>query len=369
MPNRPAVRTLAMILAAALLLPGCGIAPGRGKVDYTKSKTINNLEVPPELSSEAINKAPDSQGNAGETYSESSAEKPQQPSSASVLPTSPDVRVERDGSEQWLVVKGDPDQIWPKVREFWLSQGFLIKMEDPRIGILETDWKENRADIPQGVIRKYLGKVMNSLYSAPTRDKYRVRLERGEQPGTTEIYLTQRGVEEVGGETVDAPTTWRSRPPDPELEDEMLKRLMVFLGVDRQKAATELAAKTVTPARAELVTDAGGTMLVIKEDFSRAWRRTGVALDRVGFTVNDRDRSSGTYFVKYNDPLAEQNEKGILHKLAFWSSDDKQATPEYRIVLQANGVTTNVIVNDDKGARDKSGTAKRILTLLQEQLR
>jgi outer membrane protein assembly factor BamC len=359
-----------MILTAVLLLPGCGIAPGRDKVDYKKSKTIDSLEVPPELSSDAINAAPESLNSAEATYSaESTTTAQPQPASSGVLPGSPNVRVERDGNEEWLVVKGEPDQIWPKVREFWLSQGFLIKMEDPRIGILETDWKENRADIPQGVIRKYLGKVVDSLYSAPTRDKYRVRLEHGEQAGTTEIYLTQRGVEEVGGETVDAPTTWHSRPPDPELEDEMLKRLMVFLGVDEQKARTELASKTVPPARAELVTDGGGSMLVVKEDFSRAWRRTGIALDRIGFTVDDRNRSSGTYFVKYNDPLAEQKDKGILHKLAFWSSDDKQATPEYRIVLQANGATTNVIVNDDKGARDRSGTAKRILTLLEEQLR
>jgi outer membrane protein assembly factor BamC len=368
MPNRSAVRTLAMLLVAALLLPGCSIAPGRDKVDYKKSRTIDNLEVPPELSSDAINEAPESPSTTEATYSEAGTAQPQHTSSG-VLPAIPNVRVQRDGNQEWLVVQGDPGLVWPKVHEFLLNQGFLIKMEDPRIGILETDWVENRADIPQGVIRKYIGKVVDSLYSAPTRDKYRVRLERGEQPGTTEIYLTHRGVEEVGGETVDAPTTWRSRPPDPELEDEMLKRLMVFLGVDQQKATTELAARTATPARAELVADAGGSMLIVKEDFSRAWRRTGVALDRVGFTVNDRDRSTGTYFVKYNDPLAEQKEKGFLHKLAFWSSDDKQAAQEYRIVLQANGATTNVIVNDDKGARDRSSTAKRILTLLEEQLR
>ncbi len=71
--------------------------------------------------------------------------------------------------------------------------------------------------------------------------------------------------------------------------------------------------------------------------------------------------------LKYNDPLAEQSEKGLLDKLAFWSSDDVDATA-YRIELQADGAATNIIVRDANGERDSSSTAKRILTLLEEQL-
>jgi outer membrane protein assembly factor BamC len=149
----------------------------------------------------------------------------------------------------------------------------------------------------------------------------------------------------------------------------MLKRMLVFLGVEEQKAQTLLAQREETRVRANLVSDSSGSMLIIGEDYSRAWRRTGVALDRVGFTVEDRDRSTGTYYVRYNDPLGEQEEKGLLSKLAFWSSDDKGDATEYRIELQANGATTNVIVNNSQGVRDTTPTAKRILTLLEEQLR
>lgn len=373
MRNNPVLRTLAIVLAASLLQSACGFmgkaAPGRDKIDYKKSKTIDSLEVPPELSADAITEAPETLNAVEATYSGSGAGQPAR-ESAGVLADKSNLRVERDGNQQWLVVQASPDQVWPRAREFWLESGFLIHMEDPRIGILETDWSENRADIPQGAIRNLIGKALDAVYSSATRDKYRVRLEHGTDSGTTEIYLTHRGVEEVAtGSSVDSPTIWKPRATDPELEAEMLKRMMVFLGADAQQAQSQLAASSDSPVRAELIDDAGAAMLVIREDFSRAWRRTGVALDRVGFAVDDRDRTSGTYFVKYNDPLGEQKEEGLLSKMAFWSSDDEPAATEYRIVLLANGASTNVIVNDHEGARDKSTTAKRILTLLEEQLR
>jgi outer membrane protein assembly factor BamC len=361
------------VIFTGLLLASCGVtdklAPGRDKIDYKKSRAIDTLEVPPELSSTTINEAPDNLDAARATLSDFGTTQPVR-ESAGVLPTSADIRLERDGDQQWLVVKGTPEQVWPRVREFWLQEGFLLRLEDPRLGILETDWSENRADIPQGPIRKLVGKALDSVYSAATRDKYRVRLERGPGGDVTEIYLTHRGVEEViKGGAVDTASTWQPRPSDPELEAEMLKRMLVFLGVQEQKAQTMLAEDTQTQVRAELVADSGGALLIIKEDYSRAWRRTGVALDRVGFTVQDRDRSGGTYYVKYNDPLGEQDSKGILDKLTFWSSDDDKGGDEYRIELQAEGPDTHVIVRNSKGERDTSTTAKRILTLLEEQLR
>lgn len=366
--------TVLLALTSALLLSACGVlnkvAPGREKVDYKKSVVTEALEVPPDLSSNTINDAPGALDAAGTTYSEFGAALPQGGGST-VLPDQDNMRVDRDGNQQWLIVEGAPEQVWPKVKEFWLQEGFLIKMEDPRVGVLETDWSENRADIPQGPIRNILGKVIDSVYSSATRDQYRVRLERGVEPGTTEIYLTQRGVEEVvTGSATDTNTVWQPRPTDPELEAEMLKRLMVYLGVEEQKAQVMLAQHTGKQVRAQIVTDASGSMLVINEDFSRAWRRAGIALDRVGFAVEDRSRTDGTYFVRYNDPLGDQNKQGVLSKLAFWSSDDDaDAATQYQILLQPNGPTTLVTVNNKQGERETSSTAKRILTLLEEQLK
>jgi outer membrane protein assembly factor BamC len=366
-------RVFMMALAGVLLMSGCSmydkLAPGSKKVDYKKSKPTDTLEVPPDLSSNTINEAPASIDVAGTTYMDYGSDLPSGGATA-VLPNQANMRVERDGDQQWLVVSGAPDQVWPQVKEFWLQEGFLIKKEDPRVGILETGWLENRADIPQGMIRNVLGKVIDSAYSSATRDQYRTRLERGVEPGFTDIYVTHRGVEEVvSGTAVDPSTTWTPRPTDPELEAEMLKRLMVFLGVEEQKAVTMITQQKEQSTRAQLVSDRSGDMLVINEDFSRAWRRTGIALDRVGFAVDDRNRTDGIYYVQYNDPLAGQNKEGFFTKMGLWSSDDDAEGMQYQIVLQANGAATNVIVNNSQGERDTTSTAKRILTLLEEQLR
>ena len=364
----------ALLLASLLAVSGCGIydkmAPGAKKVDYKKSKPTDALEIPPDMSSHTINDAPDAIDIAGTTFIEEMGETRTTGGGRAVLPSQENMRVERDGDQQWLVVYGTPELVWPQVKEFWLQEGFLIRREDPRVGILETGWLENRADIPQGPIRNVLGKVMDGAYTAATRDQYRTRLERGTDDGFTEIYVTHRGVEEViSGDAIDPNTSWQMRPTDPELEAEMLKRMMVFLGIEEQKAAVMVAQQTEQAVRAQLISDSNGDMLVINEDFSRAWRRTGVALDRVGFSVDDRIRSDGIYYVQYNDPLADQNKEGFLTRIGLWSSDDDEDGTQYQIVLLANGPSTNVIVNNAQGERDTTSTAKRILTLLEEQLR
>jgi outer membrane protein assembly factor BamC len=363
---------LITVLISTLVLSACGtadkVAPGR-KVDYRKSRTTDALEVPPDLSSSTISEAPDTLDKASVQISDYSDSGPAA-GAGTVLPDQTGMRVARDGDQQWLVIPGEPSKVWPRIREFWMQEGFLINKEDPRVGILETGWAENRADIPQGVIRNTLGKVIDFAYSAATRDQYRVRLEQGVEAGTTELYLTHRGVEEVvtGGAT-DTNTIWKPRASDPELEAEMIKRIMVYLGVEEQKAQQQLARTSTQEARAQLVSDASGIQLILGEDFSRAWRRTGVALDRVSFAVEDRNRSEGVYYVRYNDPLGDQDKEGLLSRLAFWSADEEADATLYRITLIARGAETQVIVNNAAGQRDNSTTAKRILTLLEEQLR
>ncbi len=374
MQQRRLSRLFTLLLASLLASSGCGIydkmAPGAKKADYKKSKPTDALEVPPDMSSNTINDAPDAIDIAGTTFVEEMGGNKPTGGGRVVLPSQENMRVERDGDQQWLVVYGAPELVWPQVKEFWLQEGFLIRKEDPRVGILETGWLENRADIPQGPIRNVIGKVMDGAYTAATRDQFRTRLERGTDDGFTEIYVTHRGVEEVvSGGAIDPNTSWQARPTDPELEAEMLKRMMVFLGVEEQKASAMVAKQTQQTVRAQMVSDSSGDMLVIDEDFSRAWRRTGVALDRVGFAVDDRIRSDGIYYVQYNDPLADQNKEGFLTKIGLWSSDDDEDGTQYQIKLLANGPSTNVIVNNAQGERDTTSTAKRILTLLEEQLR
>lgn len=340
------------------------------KTDYKKSQTLPKLEIPPDLTSSSIDDSlavPDIDPAGTATLSAYEGERGNvQRTTDNVLPQQDDIRIERDGDKRWLVVRGDPEQVYPKVREFWVQKGFLLKREDPRIGIMETDWLENRADIPQDIIRSTISKVFESIYSAATRDKFRVRLERGKEEGTTEVYISHQGVEEVvkGDSTVFQP-----RPSDPELEAEMLNRLVVYFGVDEEKAKTLLAEEESQAPRAQLTRDGdGNAFLSLEEDFSRAWRRTGLALDRVGFTVEDRDRSRGLYFVRYIDPLKDEKKKGFLSNLKFWGDDDKPDSNQYLVSVVGEEANSRIVVLNQDGAPEQSDTSDRILTLLQEQL-
>ena len=387
------MKVLTRILTLSLLviaMAGCGtisnikeeFLPDKKKIDYREAREAPTLEIPPDLTSSSIDDGlviPDIAPVTG-TASISDYNRERQGRntirSAAVLPKQDDIRVERDSNSRWLVIKGSAQQVWPRLREFFLQTGFLIKREDPRIGIIETDWAENRADIPQDFITSSLSSLFDSIYSAATRDKYRIRLEEGSEPGTTELYLTHRGAEEVVDQTTNTSTIWKPRDSDPELEVEMLRRITVFFGVEENKARNLFASRKNRVERAQLSRNGDGkASLKVKEDFARAWRRTGLALDRVGFTVEDRDRSRGLYYVRYIDPLKDSNakkEKGILDKLTFniFSGDDNvQDKSTYLVSLKETGEQTNVTVLNDKGKPEKSGTAFRILTLLHEQLK
>ncbi|MFA7095390.1 MAG: outer membrane protein assembly factor BamC [Gammaproteobacteria bacterium] len=367
-------KTIALLVTAALL-SACSavekLVPDR-RADYKRSRPAPSLEIPPGLDTPYMDDSmavPDATPAGSATFSEYAGTVRTVGAAAqneAVLPQFDNMRIEREGDKRWLVVQATPAQTWNKVREFWLENGFLIAVEDPRVGVMETDWAENRADIPDDFIRSFIKKAFDSLYSAATRDKFRIRLEPGAAPGTTEIYLTHRGVEEVvQGDT----TVWQMRPNDPELEAEMLRRLMVSMGMEEQRAKVMLASEQAERMpRAHLIKDAdGNAALTVEEAFYRAWRRTGVALDRVGFTVEDRDRSQGVYYVRYNDPLKEQEKEGFLSKLAFWSKEAPPST-EYRISLTEAQGKTRIVVLDKDGNFERSSTATRILTLLHEQL-
>lgn len=369
-------------LSCALLLSACSgsILPESKKIDYKSAGKLPTLEVPPDLTRPTRDDryaVPDINPKGSATFSEYVGERKAQPgttaaAAAVVLPSVDKMRIERAGNQRWLVAAGTPDELWPQIKEFWQESGFIVDSETPEAGVMETDWAENRAKLPQDTIRTALGKVFDSLYSTAERDKFRTRLEKGAEPGTTEIYISHRGMYEVYVTEGKDQTRWQPRPAEPELEAEMLRRLMVRLGVEEQRAKTMLAVEK-QPDRAKLARAADGAgTLTVQETFDRAWRRVGLALDRVGFTVEDRDRSQGMYYVRYIDPEAgaKKNEKGWLDKLAFWKGE-KSVDPkiQYRIHVQGDGPDSRVKVLTREGGVDTSETARKILGLLHEQLK
>jgi len=372
-----------VVITAVALMAGCGstsLLEGK-KIDYKSAGKLPPLEIPPDLTSPTADNrfaVPDvsPQGSAMlSVYNKERAGQPQTATATSnLLPSQEKVRVERAGSQRWLVVNATPEQVWPVVKEFWQENGFLIKMEVPESGVMETDWAENRAKIPQDAIRSVLSKVMDGLYSTAERDKFRTRLERGAEQGTAEIYISHRGMYEVieGGDGGNR-TVWQPRPADPELEADMLRRLMVRFGVEEVRSQSMMVADGKRE-RAKVTRAQGGAgSLTLYDTFDRAWRRVGLSLDRVGFTVVDRDRSKGLYFVRYVDPDIDgkKEEKGFMSKLAFWKGDgkDKDKLEQYRIQVMATSEGSAVNILNKDGAVENSETAARILNLLFEQLK
>ncbi|MBI3140933.1 MAG: outer membrane protein assembly factor BamC [Rhodocyclales bacterium] len=366
-------------LLAAAVLGGCsGSLVESKKIDYKSTGKLPPLEIPPDLTSPSRDEryvVPDINPKGSATYSAYSTERSGNRPAATpeILPQIEKMRVERSGSQRWLVVAGTPDKIWPSVKEFWQELGFIINLELLDAGIMETDWAENRAKLPQDFIRNTIGKVLDQLYSTGERDKFRTRLETGTEPGTTEIYISHRGMYEVYASEAKDSTMWQPRSADPEMEAEMLRRLMVRLGSEDTRARALVAAEP-NQERAKLARAAGGAgSLELQEAFDRAWRRVGLALDRVGFTVEDRDRAKGLYFVRYVDPEVDKRkeDKGFLSKLAFWRSDkaDAAANQQFRIYVKGEGGASSVQVLTREGGVDTSETAKKILGLLLDQLK
>ena len=375
------MRTSASLIALSLALAGCSTSLFESKrIDYKSAKQMpQTLEIPPDLTAPTRDDrfaVPDVSPRGVATYSAYNADRSGQPSAAGatdVLATPDTMRIERAGSQRWLVVAGVPEQLWPEIKDFWIELGFILNVDSPEIGVMETDWAEDRAKIPQDFIRSTLGKVLDGMFSTPERDKFRTRLEQGKDAGTVEIYISHRGMMEIYPTEAKDSTIWQPRPADPELEAEMLRRLMVRLGAEEARADAALTS-VPTEERARITAGSDGQVsLSMEEPFDRAWRRVGLALDRIGFTVEDRDRAQGLYFVRYVDPDADNKSpsKGFLSSLAFWRSDEKpvQGGREYRLHVQGQGEDSRVTVLTREGGADASDTAKRILGLLQNELR
>jgi outer membrane protein assembly factor BamC len=352
------------------------------RVDYKSAGQVPTLEIPPDLTTPARDNRYTVPGGTGSaTLSSYEANRAQQAKTGNVtsgvLPTVETMRIERAGTQRWLVVPLPPERLWPLVREFWQEHGFLIAVDIPESGVMETDWAENRANIPQDGIRAILGKLIDQVYSTAERDKFRTRLERNAE-GVSEVYISHRGMIEVVRGSAGG-TVWQPRPADPELEADFLRRLMVRLGTQEQKAREMVvasAAPTAAPARAAIQTGIGGfETLEVFEPFDRAWRRVGLALDRVGFTVEDRDRQKGQYFVRYADTdaldMQKKDEKeGILSKLAFWKSSTPTGKAEqYRVQIRQFAGKCVVQVLNKEGAQANTETTRRIVSLLHEQLK
>lgn len=385
---RPTATRLACT-AFVLSLAGCSTIDSifsSDKVDYrTAAKQTQGLEVPPDLTQLAKDSRAQVQGGSI-TASQLSATKPANSTNAQNLAAGSvatnmagDVRLERVGTDRWLHTSATPEQLWPQIRGFWQERGLEVVKEQPEVGIMETNWAENRAKLPQDFIRSTIGKVFDGLYSTGERDMYRTRVERSASGGT-DIFISHRGMQEVYTNSGRDSTAWQNRPSDPYLEAEMLSRLLLKLG-GKEEAAKAVVAEAGKPAPAATSSlQVGGEAprkrrplsevpdsLSVADGFDRAWRRVGLSLDRHGFTIEDRDRAAGLFYLRYADPEQAGKEEPNFFQRLFGA---KAAEPvRYRVSVKAEGDKSTVRVLDERGQSIADDNAKRILSLLMDDLK
>lgn len=386
--------------------------------DYKGAGRSRPLEVPPDLTAVKSSDAYAVPGGSTSFSEFNQSIQGQEVGVEKVLANPDGVRMVKAGSQRWLVVDAPAERVWPVLREFWAEQGFAVRVEDPQVGLMETEWKEAdaiKAQEEKGSYLKRFDKFLDKLSFEADRRKYRTRLENGSEPNTTEIYMSHRTVEgapDNGLNVVRTPfgeytTGYRNenqeevkaKADDLEIDAELLRRLMIKLGIAESRAQ-EVVASAAVEKRADVVKEADSSVtLNLNDPFDRGWRRVGLALDRIGFVIEDKDRSNGTFFVRYTDVDIDntpKKKKGVIDTLAFWRDDeeDKNAdvkeskslteklqfwkgddgktdpSKQYRIKVaesETGGTRVNVVDKDNK--RSRTTTANRIISLMYEQLR
>jgi outer membrane protein assembly factor BamC len=383
---------IAALAIVAGLVAGCS-APDPHAIEYKSTEKIKepSLAAPPDLTAQVPDQrlAAPSSGQtslSSLTQTEQTAPKP----TDSVLPSMPGVHLERDGNERWLVVDGQTSQqIWPQLRKFWQQQGFLLVVETRKAGVMETDWNEKRPSIDAGFVRNFIGKSLDSAYTAASRYKYRTRIEAGPD-GSTYVFISERGlVEQLTGSNNEN-REWVAAPNDPTLEVEYLRRLMGAISYNKTSGQTvpddeppaaasaavaasgaAAAAAAAADSSKDAVTSSPGptiSELNIAASYDRTWLAVGVALDRASFTVDDRDRTKGVYFIRYVDPNDHTSEEQGFWSQLFHGHTDKVAK-QYRINVRAlTESSTRVAVVDETGKIDTTPQARQIVALLGSQL-
>ncbi|HEY8119388.1 MAG TPA: outer membrane protein assembly factor BamC [Methylophilaceae bacterium] len=419
--NQSKFKALTLFCLVALTITGCDSIPFLDTTpDYKGAGRARPLEVPPDLTSVSSSDTYTVPGGTT-TYSGYSQEQEGQEAGVEkILPSQDSVRFVRAGSQRWLVVDAPPEKIWPVVREFWTDLGFAVRLENSETGVMETEWAdaEGLKGNTKGTYLEKFDSYIDKLSGLENRQKFRTRLDRGNDQNTTEIYLshrslstapddgktriqTQYGEIETGYKSQKTSKSEQDKAIEEDIDAELLRRLMVKLGVE-EKRSQSIIASPVQETRAVISQDKDGTVnLAVNDQFDRAWRRVGLALDRIGFVVEDKDRSKGVFYVRYSDVDIDDEpakKKGLLDKLKFWGDDEKKEpepepkkddgsvvdklkfwkgsdkekvdpSKQYQVKVESSGSGSQVIVADRDGKRSRTNTGNRIIKLLYEQLK
>lgn len=356
-----------LTLGSVLLLSACSglnVDSVGDRVDYKNNKSINALEVPPDLN------APDYDPTyatvpGGAVSASALAQGQAQAGTREVLPANAGIQLMREGNVRWLQVNAPAEAVWPKLHEFWQTMGVGIKRDEPRVGIMETDWAENKAEIPLDGIRKLLGKAFDGIYDAGSRDRFKIRLERPAKQATNVFLSHERAEENVSGTGV----KWQYAPARPELEAEMLNRLMAFLqGGDPTQSAAPVAEARQTAVQAAMTQLEGGQpALVVGGAANDVWIRTGVMLGRIGMSIEGQQRANGVYLASYGGDTGKDDRQGFFSRLFKSDREILKVGSRYQVQVSDAGNRSLITVGDAEGNPLKPDVAKALLERLKSE--
>lgn len=355
-------------LATLLMLGLSSCALFGDKPENSPARLRAALEVPPDLARPASDDLAAVPPGGAAAYSDYAVKTPAAVGAAApangtatpAVPASSSVRLERDGIQRWLVVQAAPDRVMERVRSHLASRNMDLAVDDPKLGIFETEWKERKINLGTNALTR----MLSSMQSTGLRDKFRIRIEPGRAAGTSEVYVSHQGLEEVvTGNNIGGPgSTWQPRATDLQAEAELLSALMTSFGMSEQEARDQVG--KVVPGSARKVKDG---LLLPQQDMDTAWRRVGQALDRSGFAIEDRDRDRSVYYV--HDRSAATAKKSSL--FGGWLSVGERAEvheERFQVVLKAAEGGIGMQVLSVKGERTESKNGMRLLEYLQQQL-
>lgn len=367
--NRIALTTL-----IGLTLTGCQTLDdivSSEQVDYKSTVRGAPLTLPPDLSQSQIHPTYSTHDGVASAaaYNKAldKANKANQ-SGVSVLPEQAGIKILRSGDIRWLQVDRDAALVYADLIAFWSAEGFTINRDNPAAGVIETDWAENRAKIPGNFLRRALGSIIDVVSDSGERERFTTRLER--VSGKTEVFISHERMVETQMDRDGTTFKWLPAKEDQGLNAAMLSRLMIYLGVEQSKAEQQVRNPEVvrtTQHNANFIDGENALGFNVARD--DAYRRVGTALASSGFSIDKSDAASGTFVVRYLDTDTGEKRQGsnIFSRLF---GDKGNLTPiPYTIRVSSASTGQSVIsVLNEQGAVDRSDTARRILTVLQDRL-
>lgn len=263
------------------------------------------------------------------------------------------VVIQRIGGEAWIVIAATPQQVWPRVRDFWIGRSQVLDYENPVEGIIETGWVDAASDLTRV-------------------EKFRVRIEPGLRPGSSELYIfTQERLR-----TTPPPVLpiWPATAANDGSGYTVLEQLSQYLAdrtdIYSSSSASLLAGSLAGESKSNLVAGADGMpRLDLRIGMVRAWAQVGQALERAELSVISSDRDQGLYQVRFAGVDADTDAPGFFGRLlGRGDSGNEDDIPQFDLRLETTDTGVSVSVTTEPGTADGAQLAEELLQAVLSNL-